>query len=175
MRLLFLDIDGVLNSKNWQSSLPAEELSDRIQTKDLFDPKAVSRVNTIIAATQADVVISSTWRLVLEWEKLVGLLQKNKLGGNIIGRTPCKMSNYNRGIEIKWFLDGLVEQEGYDPGTGKELTLGGMVILDDGGDMFSLNHRLVRTSWDWGIQDRHIDQAIDLLKIPFTHRLLAIE
>jgi hypothetical protein len=58
-RLLFLDIDGVLNSTRywWASdrSLPMGKAG-------AVDPDAVARLNQIVDATGCEVVLSSSWR-----------------------------------------------------------------------------------------------------------------
>lgn len=58
MKALFLDIDGVLNSQTWTEANYARggNLLD-------LDPEAVRRVLNVLAATDAKLVLSSTWRL----------------------------------------------------------------------------------------------------------------
>ena len=50
--VIFLDIDGVLNN-----------FASIERYEDTLDPDCVAVLNGIIAASQAEVVISSTWRL----------------------------------------------------------------------------------------------------------------
>jgi hypothetical protein len=56
MKALFLDVDGVLNSLVWTQSAPA----------DLFgvDQAAVDLVRRLMRGTGAQLVLSSTWRLM---------------------------------------------------------------------------------------------------------------
>lgn len=55
MKVLFLDIDGVLNSAEWFLSGVPKNIWD-------LDPKAVRRLKRILEATGAKVVLSSAWR-----------------------------------------------------------------------------------------------------------------
>lgn len=57
MKVLFLDIDGVLNNSQFN---PAAESST-------LDPAAVARLNQVVRSTGAKLVLSSSWRyLILE-------------------------------------------------------------------------------------------------------------
>ncbi len=67
-RILFLDIDGVLNSPEWFGHWPPKgETTAGIDVRDLalvadtyLDPAAVRRLNRL--AAKAEIVISSSWR-----------------------------------------------------------------------------------------------------------------
>lgn len=60
MRILFLDVNGVLDSREWDSRC-ALTGADLLQP----DPRAVVRLLGILAETDAKVVLTSTWR----WDK----------------------------------------------------------------------------------------------------------
>ena len=55
MKIIFLDIDGVLNTYN---------------SMDRFCPKAVSCLNEFVQESGAKVVISSSWRLSWKIEEM---------------------------------------------------------------------------------------------------------
>jgi len=79
MKLIFLDIDGVLNS--WEE-----------RRNDHFLPDCVARLNQIVFATGAEVVLSSSWRnLVHEGHmSLFGfdlLLRTHGFRGKLVGIT----------------------------------------------------------------------------------------
>ena len=60
MRIVFLDFDGVLNSHAYFNAR-TEKFEDVGEAGEL-DPTAVERLNRIIDATGALVVVSSSWR-----------------------------------------------------------------------------------------------------------------
>ena len=77
--ILFLDVDGVLNSQVWYRSKEFNELwkARRPFTEDweleAFDPKAISVLNTILDTfPELQIVVSSTWRLSHTPEQAVG-------------------------------------------------------------------------------------------------------
>lgn len=181
LRFLFLDIDGVLNSKRWWQTRPKED--DHAHTsRDGFirrniDPAAVARLQRICDATHPMVVLSSSWRqmycLPLMTESLA------KLGGfthPILGATPAlEPVGYvkatieeglfvgSRGIEIQAWIDRLLAHV-TNPVTYS------YVVLDDenvvGHDGF-----FVRTSFQEGLTDREADEAIRILADRPTTRL----
>lgn len=57
MKILFLDIDGVLNSYQFYENKSNQELVD-----NPFDTACVRHLKTIIDATDAKIVLTSTWR-----------------------------------------------------------------------------------------------------------------
>src|SRR6266566_7995933 len=76
MKALFLDVDGVLNSRAWMIRCAGVNLLG-------VDPEAVARVQEIVDRTGAKVVLSSTWRLI---NTLVSLLLHSKVP--VFDRTP---------------------------------------------------------------------------------------
>jgi len=70
IRVIFLDIDGVLNNENMYKTKKCASKS--------FDPKNMEVLNDLIYETQAKVVISSCWRI---GETIESLLAKMKAGG----------------------------------------------------------------------------------------------
>ena len=64
MSMLFLDIDGVLNSQTYITKKHNETgkcLGG--STVEMLDPDAISELNRIIDRTSAEIVLSSTWRM----------------------------------------------------------------------------------------------------------------
>ena len=69
MKILFLDIDGVIClAANWGSRFKNKEGLDSIF--DRFDPKAVKVLNEIIEKTDCEIVISSDWRFHATLEEM---------------------------------------------------------------------------------------------------------
>jgi hypothetical protein len=82
--ILFLDIDGVLNSQllyERRKSQPTE-----FPIIDL-DPTNIKLLNKLIEETYAKVVISSSWRLGKSVEQLQSHLETAGFVGEIIGKT----------------------------------------------------------------------------------------
>ncbi|MFO0548635.1 MAG: HAD domain-containing protein [Polyangiaceae bacterium] len=139
MRVIFLDFDGVLNSDAFFERLgPVSDWDSRL------DPDAVARLNRLVAATQAKIVVSSTWRYDKSVPALARILADFGFVGEVIGATP--VISGPRGREIQAWLDDDQSWRSY-------------VILDDRDDMGSLKKRLVQTQEAHGLLDEHLEQA----------------
>lgn len=167
MKVVFLDFDGVLNSKWWQTFQIRE--SGRIDMNAL-DPSAVRRLNRILAQSGAVVVVSSTWRLLHSVAELVYFLEIAGFSGKVIDRTPkLNVSPFKptergvcRGDEIRLWL--VVSRD-----TGKNVE--SFVVLDDDSDMDGVEDRLVQTTWDDGLLNKHIEPAVEILAKPCNWRI----
>lgn len=187
MKIIFLDIDGVLNG--WDFSeyvkyniwniIPSKKIKDFIRSKSHYtdvDKRRVKRLGKICKKTGAKVVLSSSWRngLLHHTGKRHYDLDRNKLFWDlmdkyhieVIGKTPRLDTSSKREDEIMaWLSEHKYEIENY-------------VILDDEDadlQMFADNH-LVKTShkdyegyiacsemkWS-GLANKHIKQAIQIL------------
>lgn len=137
--VIFLDIDGVLNTflKVVELSLPLERSS-------------VAVLNQLIEKSGAKVVISSSWRLYYDLEKIGEILDRFGFVGEIIGKTPV-LKGSERGEEIKTWLQVHGENTR------------GFVILDDHADMSDIRDKLVRTNPNEGLQRRHGLKALEIL------------
>lgn len=62
--IIFLDFDGVLNTEQHQAKLAVDRLPNKDAWGPLFDPRAVANLRKIIDATDAAIVISSSWRYI---------------------------------------------------------------------------------------------------------------
>jgi len=155
MKIIFLDVDGVLNSSNFfiETKEAKKGLS---QIERNIDVRTLPHLKQIIEETGAKVVISSTWRgghpdfpLYVD---LINILKDN--GADVIGITPPKSeSGHERGNEIRDWLSAHDDVEAF-------------VILDDDCDMceFTDTH-LVRTAWfdGYGLSEKHAKKAIKIL------------
>lgn len=150
MKIIFLDIDGVLNYYDcWLRS-------ENQNTQDVWDEDCVNELNRIINETGAKVVISSTWRLYPELDQLI----ENDIGikeGAIIGKTKdylpiIRSEGTCRGDEIQDWLDNTDE------------VIESFVILDDDDDMRDLLPYLIQTSfYGRGLTKELADKAIEFL------------
>ncbi len=106
MRVLFLDIDGVLNSDLWYKS---NEKKLKKYPYDQFDPRCVKLLNAILENINAEIVVSSTWRLKYTLEELNAIFKEVGIQQSILDYTPVLTIDNNfilRGNEIlKWCQD----------------------------------------------------------------------
>jgi len=143
MKVLFLDVDGVLNSEEgFKRDSPKEPWylqhdcleRFRMMMMDLPDVK---------------VVLSSAWRLMYSGIEFKHILEENGVDVDLIGSTPVTISG-TRGDEIGLWLASHPEVKTF-------------VILDDGSDMGVHKHRLVKTTFKKGLQDTHVAEIKRLM------------
>ena len=155
MKVIFIDFDGVITipETKWNISLPH-----------------IKRIKKICDNTDAKLVISSSWQRyagtknetreerVTNW--LNGILMKDINGPikkffedytyDMSGRFYSEFGNV-RGSDIKSWLTRNPDVDNY-------------VIIDDEGDMLDEQlFNFVQTDWSFGIQDREVKLAIDVL------------
>lgn len=108
MKVLFLDIDGVLNSE--RSSLACDGYPHSFVPDDLdkFDWIAVSLVRKLCNVASCSIVLSSSWRLQFTVEEAVRALDLP-----IIGATPDHGDYDSRATEIHAWLAAHPEVERY--------------------------------------------------------------
>lgn len=127
MKYIFLDVDGVLNHEQWYEDLH-ENPDAPAFPYSCFDPQCVARVNEILEATGAQLVISSSWRLDKQLYltlNSIGLKSKFECTP-IFKKSNSGLENFDcRGSEIREFL--LAHK--YNPETDN------YVIVDDDSDM----------------------------------------
>ena len=107
MKIIFLDIDGVLVTRN---SIKYQYLNFPDDTTIRFGKKAVKNLNKLIRLTKAKIVISSTWRLFHSLEKLQSIFEEQKIKGKIISSIE---EDIPRGQKIADWLEQHLEVEQY--------------------------------------------------------------
>lgn len=147
MKLIFLDVDGVLNC--------AASFTRRGNPFPIDDNK-VDLLAQIVEATGAELVLSSTWREDFNSkmdiiDKHCGapeLIEKLKTRGlKFIGRTGYDV---NRETEIKNFLQEF----------SKDHEIKSFIVLDD--DVVHMP-QLVKTNWNLGLTPHCVEKAIKIL------------
>jgi len=134
MKVIFLDIDGVLNAhyntkERWHGLIG-------------IDPKHVKLFNQLVEQVGAKVVLSSTWRRRDNWKEI---MHEHGLDESIfIGRTDYLGDI--RGKEIKKYLDTHPEIKQY-------------AIIDDDSDMLPDQH-LFKTRWNVGLTERICEDIV---------------
>jgi hypothetical protein len=158
MKLIFLDVDGVL--VNRESLMKASGLEATAH------PDCVSALNWIIETTGADIVISSTWRII-GMGKIKDKLNEWGVAGKVRGITPDHtrrdsntgfyVASSERGDEIQEWLDKYRSERG---------PIDSFVIIDDDADMKHLMPFLVQAQLERGLTMEEADRAVEILGQP---------
>ena len=138
MNIIFLDIDGVMNS-----------VEDRFSTKLENDIYWI-RLKRLVDETNSAIVLSSSWRII---ERLTNRVKErlNEYDIKYIDKTPYLSS---RGNEIKTWLEST------------DVKIDKFVIIDDEvSDIVGLfPDNVVKTDMHKGLQDEDVDKAVKILK-----------
>ena len=121
MKIIFLDFDGVINSSPHWIHPDDRDCQPTSYNWDLYDIHKVhvEILNTIIAATGAKIVISSSWRRAHPLDTLFNMLVTQGLKGEVVGMTPVLSNSLiptengpvkadhhlDRGDEVKSWID----------------------------------------------------------------------
>lgn len=144
MRIVFLDFDGVLNSRALVERAPRP----LVLGPELLAEDAVARVERLAVEANAAIVVSSTWRLSFGRHALETMLRTRGLRTTrVLDVTPMIPHKRGRGQEIQAWLDAAPAERG---------SLEGLVILDDEPDMLHLAPWLVQSSFETGLTDAHL-------------------
>lgn len=129
-KYIFLDIDGVLNTERNYRALVAEGRPWRDECGPFFDEEAAQNLRAIIEGSDAEVVITSTWKHLGE-DRMQELWARRKMPGILAGITPevAYASYAMRGQEIAAYLAQHIDE---DPTGAIEPCR--YVIIDDGKD-----------------------------------------
>ena len=146
-KIIFLDVDGVLNSMTFARRMRDEE-GISIFRDDILDRHCISLLKDIVEKTGAKIVVSSAWRRIpTSYSHLKEWLAEYEM--DVHDRTPYVGGE--RGNDISaWF--------NRHPGEYR------YVILDDDSDMTVHMDRLVQTSFhDRGLTRKLADRCIEML------------
>jgi hypothetical protein len=144
--VLFLDIDGVLNSTRWAQARYEQGYRDGYSK---FDPEAVTELQRIVQATDCQIVLSSTWRLLYSLAEIRGRLSDAGFPrAPVVDKTP--RGDGIRGEEVRRWREALGHSGPY-------------ACLDDDSDFFPYQP-LVKTSHATGLTKAEADRCIALLR-----------
>ena len=154
-KLIFLDIDGVLNTANYQTwrQLLGKDISDL--HGHLFSPSAVRNLQRLVKWTNAKIILSSSWRLD-GLDVMRRMWKERKMPGEIYDITPyVNAREYpiaTRGVEIqKWMQDS-------------HCTKSPFVIIDDVDDFLDKQQKnVIMTNYRRGLTLFKALQAIIIL------------
>lgn len=173
MKIVFMDIDGVLNSEEWANEiLPIGRErgygghfveSTKLEENDVgWDPECVGYLRRIVASTGAQIVISSTWRIYFSIPKFLEMFAF--YGWNnppIIDKTI--QLGHRRGVFYEYTTRGLEVAEWLNGHEGIE----SYVILDDYNQFLpDQQSNLVKTSPLVGLDEKDTELAIKILNRP---------
>lgn len=151
MKVIFLDIDGVLNSDTYMEK-QLDNSSVGIESE--IDPATLILLKKAVDTTGAKIVLSSSWRIMRKCNELERFMMK--FGISLSGKTPYV--DGKRGLEIKQYLSKNENIEQY-------------LILDD--EIFEsfdeelVNHLILTKSdqnyhgFGGGLTDKHIKQIVE--------------
>jgi hypothetical protein len=151
--LLFLDIDGVMNSSRCDNWLYRHKIDNF--RKLYFDPVAVAALNQVVHDTHAEIVLSSSWRISHGFEWIKGHFMKQGFAypWNIVG-TTCGRFDGNRGMQI---LDWI----------GRTGYTGEYAVVDDSSQGLADNaliyRRFVKTTTKNGLTPFEAYELVDIL------------
>lgn len=124
----------------------------------LVGDEFIPRLNRIVEETGAVVVLSSTWRKMIESAMFLRVMAMKGFTGDIVDQTPVAFSYIPRGREIARFLTFMKEDTGEEPES--------FVILDDL-DILCMapftEDVFVQTKTSEGLQAEHAERAIEIL------------
>lgn len=157
MKVIFLDIDGVLNSEEF--ACWCHEFPDFVREggSNWVDPNAVKMITSLCEEHDIKLVISSSWRLfdtTSTIEHFKNYRDLTPLCKYIVGVTPRNMDDRiweSRGEEIQQYLNEHPEIENY-------------VIVDDDNDMLeSQKDHFVRCSYVFGLIPSRVEKIKEIL------------
>ena len=151
MKVIFLDIDGVVNCWDTKERAPSKVIG--------VEQRLIAHIKEIVDATGAKLVLSSTWRKDWAFDLLDGkdwIYLRDEFAKQdlyFLDYTPSRRDSH-RGEEIKEWL----ESTGYDVESY-------VVIDDDIFDILDLHEgHVVQTSYETGIEPDGVKMAIEILE-----------
>lgn len=155
-RYIFLDFDGVICTQQHRQTLLEKHQPLKDDLGPYFDPEPVANLRAIIDATDASIVVTSSWK-----NKGLSTLQTlwtcRNMPGTLLDVTPIVMAGFmfNRGMEINQWLYSNTQS---DPDTCR------YVILDDALDFLPEQRPyLINTNPGCGLTAQDAAQAIAIL------------
>jgi hypothetical protein len=129
MKVLFLDYDGVLNRFD-QSSRYATPVVMKGEILTQAEPELVYRLNLVVDRTDAEIVLSSSWRHQPDWREA---LAASGVVKPLLDRTPRYSDHHKYGIAHDQLCRGHNIQDWLDAHPDVER----YAILDDSSDMLA--------------------------------------
>lgn len=166
-KIIFLDFDGVLNTEHYQGLLQYQGKPWQDEYGAFFDPKAVKQLKRIIDATDADIVVESSWKY-LGLDAMKELWKVRNLPGRIIDITPSTTSDeYLLNVDLDDFSNEMHHCKGLEISSWlseKGLSNTRYVIIDDEYVILDsqLPHFILTNPFE-GITEEQANKAISIL------------
>lgn len=155
-KFIFLDFDGVMDTTHHCNWLYHEGQPEADRYGTVFDPDCIRNLEDIIERTDAEIVVTSSWKDVMSYEQILQMWKDRNLPGFVMDVAPT-CSNH-RGDEIASWLSIFTESSG-----GEKYSY---VIIDDMGEADfnddQLDH-LVSVDFFYGLSEEAAQKAIEIL------------
>jgi hypothetical protein len=152
MNIIFLDIDGVLNTERFIKYQIEHHECDPYEADFNFDPICMKNLKKLIDKTNSYIVISSSWRTS---KRLINEISNNlklyDINNRFFSSTP-NLIDKTRGEEIEFWLDCF-----------SDMNLN-YIIIDDENDVGKLKNRLVLCDQYYGFTKIELEKALELLR-----------
>lgn len=161
MKVIFLDVDGVLNSEDDLMVYREKNGIIGCILYDAVEDRPLKLLKELVDKSGAKIVLSSTWRYGHARMK-----DKDIFGGRLYKKIVDRLKDYDmeiydvtpilsgkkRGDEIRDWLQNSKDEIEY------------FVILDDDVDMCEFAEtNLVQTTYKTGLTQEHVDKALEIL------------
>lgn len=158
MKVIFVDIDGVLNYSGGKSVTP--------ERMHFVEDEKLILLKQIVDATGAYLVLSSSWRYgwrEVDFGRTTSVFAHNyfrlrdkfhEFGMAFFSKTPI-LAGFTREMEIRYWLSNYEDEQ-----------MDAYVILDDDEFEFqNLKDHLIQTQSNEGLLESHVIRAINILNI----------
>ncbi len=156
MRVVFIDIDGVLNSDAYFRALEhAGEALTEWWGERCLDPRAIALLDALLTHADATAVISSSWRQRFSLSELDAMFRARGLSRTLHSVTPSMHrtpdgARLTRGDEVQAWLDAHDAVDAF-------------VILEDEEELSHLEPFAMRVSTSVGLGRDDVERAIEAL------------
>lgn len=152
MRVIFLDIDGVLNSEEWDRYVQSFTYGARFNSCYLLSQEMILRLQNVVFQTNAEIVLTSSWRTN---ERAMCALTRQLSLYHLSIRDSTLYSTYNtRADDINEWLRSHSNIHSY-------------AIVDDYDDGFTqddiLAAHFVQTTYAQGLTPEKAEKIIEIL------------
>ncbi len=159
MKVIFLDIDGVLNCYN-----VGEMWHDRKDRVSMIHDDLVVRFNRILDCTGAYIVLSSTWRRSRSWRSTMRKagIRRRFLGRTIslsMERSEWERQHPERTSGAEWMERGKEIQEWLD----RHPKVTKYCVLDDDSDMLPHQKHFKTSIFEGGLTEKIAEQVVEYL------------